>query len=295
MRRRMRDTADLRWLTARAWTTKWYPQGIDVGSWRGGRTLAVSWFRQDKTGTHLASRVVLIDPERSRHIDVALAVTDDDGELQPAQIHTGGLAWFEDRLFVAATGQGIWEFDLGDTRQVRGAVARRLRGVSSRWRPATALVAVRSKVHPIALRCSFLGRAFDDDGTPLRRVLIGEYRRDDQGRIAEFSIPEGPEDSFEEHAGFAPGIARMQGVVRWGALHFVSQSNLMKPGRLWSGPRDDLTTHSYPLPVGCEDLALDPEAEMLWSLGEHPRQRVVRGIPFTLIGLGRGRQEARLD
>lgn len=287
MRRRSRETADLRWFTARAWTTKWYPQGIDIGAWRGARTLAVSWFRQDKTGTHLASRVVLIDPERSRHIDVALAFTDDDGELQPAQIHTGGLAWFDDRLFVAATGQGIWEFDLGDIRRVRGPVARRLRGVSGRGRLrlTTTLVAVRSRVHPIGLRCSFLGRAFDPDGTPLRRVLIGEYRTDDKGRIAEFAIPDGPDTSFEEHERFSPGIPRMQGVVRWGDQHFVSQSNLMRQGKLWSGPRDDLTPHAFPLPVGCEDLALDPDAEMLWSLGEHPRHRVVRGIPFARIGL----------
>lgn len=289
MRRRVRDTTDLRWFTARAWTTKWYPQGIDIGSWRGRRTLAVSWFRQDRTGTHLASRVALIDTERSRHVDVALAFTDDEGELQPARIHTGGLAWFEDRLFVAATGQGIWEFDLGDLRRIRGPRARRLRGLSPWGLPMTALVAVRSRVHPIALRCSFLGRAFDDDGTSLRRVLIGEYRRDDAGRIAEFSIPEAKDAPFVEHERFTPAIARMQGVVRWGDRHLVSQSDLMQPGRLWTGPRDHLTRHARPLPVGCEDLALDPDAEMLWSLGEHPWHRVVRGIPFALIGLDRRR------
>lgn len=287
MRRRLRETADLRWLSARAWTTAWYPQGIDIGSWRGGRTLAVSWFRQDKNGTHLASRVVLIDPERSRRLDVALAFEDDDGELQPAPIHTGGLAWFEDRLFVAATGQGLWEFDLGDIRRVRGAVARRMRGGSGRGWLSSALVIVRTRVHPIALRCSFLGRAFDDDGTPLRRVLIGEYRREDTGRIAEFTIPEGPDGEFTEQERFAPGIPRMQGVVRWGGRQFVSQSNLMQPGRLWTGTHGELSPHPFPLPVGCEDLALDPDAAMLWTLGEHPRHRVVRGIPFARLGLDR--------
>lgn len=291
MRRRRRETADLRWLTARAWTTRWYPQGIDIGSWRGRRTLAVSWFRQDRTNTHLASRVVLIDPERSRHIDVALVFTDEDGGLQPAPIHTGGLAWFDDRLFVAATGQGIWEFDLGSVRRVRGSLARRVRGASRFGLPRTALVAVRSRVHPIALRCSFLGRVFDDDGTPLRRVLIGEYRTDGQGRIAEFSIPEGPDGAFEEHDRFSPGIPRMQVVVRWGDRTFVSQSNLMRPGRLWTGRRDALTPHAFPLPVGCEDLALDPDADLLWTLGEHPHQRVVRGIPFALLDLDRARRE----
>lgn len=287
MLRRRRDTHDdLRWLSARAWTTRWYPQGIDVGMRDGRRTLAVSWFRQDPTGKHLASRVVLIDHDRARHIDIALAIEDEHGELVPAQIHTGGLAWFEDRLFAAATGQGIWEFDLSDIRRVRGRLARQLRGMSGRGLlPRSALVAVRSRVHPVDLRCSFIGRAFDADGAPLRRVLIGEYLRNDTGRIGEYSIPDASDDVFEQHDVFAPGIPRMQGAVRWGERFFVSQSSLMNPGRLWTGRRDALTRHAVPLPVGCEDLALDPEGRMLWSLGEHPRHRVVRGIPFGSIGL----------
>ncbi len=48
--------------------------------------------------------------------------------------------------------------------------------------------------------------------------------------------------------------------------------------------RDELTRDRIPLPVGCEDLALDLEARMLWSLGEHPWRRVVRGIPFAQLG-----------
>lgn len=285
MLRRRRDTHDLRWLSARAWTTRWYPQGIDIGEREGRRTLAVSWFRQDRTGHHLASRVVLIDTERARHIDIALAIEDDAGDLQPAQIHTGGLAWFGDRLFAAATGRGIWEFDLSDIRRVHGPVARRVRGIAGRWWPRSALVAVRTRVHPIDLRCSFLGRAFDVDGAPLRRVLIGEYRRDDEGRIGEFTIPEGTDDGFVAHERFAPSIPRMQGAVRWGDRILVSQSALKTPGRLWTGTRDALTRHSVPLPAGCEDLALDPDERMLWTLGEHPRHRVVRGIPFARIGL----------
>lgn len=285
MLRRRRETHDLRWLSARAWTTRWYPQGIDIGERDGRRTLAVSWFRQDRTGHHLASRVVLIDTERARHIDIALAIEDDAGDLQPAQIHTGGLAWFGDRLFAAATGRGIWEFDLSDIRRVRGPVARRVRGTAGRWWPRSALVAVRTRVHPIDLRCSFLGRAFDADGAPLRRVLIGEYRRDADGRLGEFTIPEDTDDVFVAHERFAPGIPRMQGAVRWGDRILVSQSALKTPGRLWTGTRDAMSRHPVPLPAGCEDLALDPEERMLWTLGEHPRHRVVRGIPFARIGL----------
>lgn len=284
VRQKRRTTVDLRWLSARTWTRRWYPQGIDLGLWHGRRTLAVSWFRQQLDGHHLASRVAFVDLERSRHLDVLL-VTEDDGELQPARIHAGGLAWFDDRLFVAATGRGIWEFDLADIRRVHGADARRLAGASGRGLRATALVAVRTRVHPLDLRCSYLGRVYDDDGTSLRRVLIGEYTRDEKGRIAEFSVPDGEGDDFREIGRFSPGIAHMQGAVRWGDRHFVSQSDHMRPGVLWTGDRDSLTRDRVPLPVGCEDLALDLDEKLLWSLGEHPWKRVVRGIPFRALGI----------
>lgn len=285
VRQRRRDTVDLRWLTARTWTRRWYPQGIDIGEWRGRRTLAVSWFRQELSGEHLASRVTLIDLERSRHLDILLVVADEDGELQPARIHAGGLAWFGDRLFAAATGRGVWEFDLSDVRRVRGALAQRLAGARRRGGHTTALIAVRTRVHPIELRCSYLGRVFDDDGSALPRVLIGEHRTDESGRIGEFSVPDGTDDEFTEIDRFTPGIQRMQGAVRWGARHFVSQSDRLNHGTLWSGRRDALIPDSVPLPIGCEDLALDLEAELLWSLGEHPWRRVVRGIPFARLDI----------
>lgn len=292
VRHRRRDTVDLRWLSARTWTRRWYPQGIDLGAWQGRRTVAVSWFRQSLDGVHLASRVTFVDLERSRHLDVLLAIADEEGELQAAPIHAGGLAWVGDRLFVAATGRGIWEFDLGAIRKVGGAVAQRVAGSRRRGGRATALVAVRTRVHPVALRCSYLGRVFAADGSPVPRVLIGEHRTDDSGRIGEFAIPEDEggttSSGFVEVDRFTPGIPRMQGVVRWGDRYFVSQSDNLRPGTLWSGGRGALRQDRVPLPVGCEDLALDPDARLLWSLGEHPWHRVVRGIPFSRLGIDGG-------
>ena len=245
--------------------------------------LAISWFRQDRDRRHLASRVSFVDLARPRHIDIALAVEGETGELEPARIHAGGLAWFGNRLFVAATRQGIWEFDLTGIRSVRGATARRLTaGARSRT-----LAVVRTAVHPVDLRCSFIGRVFDESGRPLPRVLIGEFRTTDDGRIGEFALTA---------EGFAPvretrtGIGHMQGAVRWGDEVFVSQSDALHPGALWSGPFGALTRNAVPLPAGCQDLALDPERGMLWSLGEHPWRRVVRGIPLTRLGIAHRRR-----
>ncbi|WP_431805577.1 hypothetical protein [Microbacterium paraoxydans] len=290
VRRRRRSTGiDLRWLSARTWTERWYPQGIDVGELRGRRTLAVSWFRKDRTGRHLASRVTMIDLDRARHLDVVLAVPTADGELEPAPIHAGGLAWFGDRLFAAATGQGIWEFDLGHLRRVRGSDAHRLTGSRRRGGRSTVLVAQRTAQHPIALRCSFLGRVFADDGTPLPRVLIGEYRGNDRGALGEFDIPDTTHGTFVERDRRVPGLRHLQGAVRWGDRRFVSQSDLLHPGALWTEDGDGAwERHPVALPPGCEDLALDPDAGVLWTLGEHPWRRVVRGIPFSALGLPSG-------
>lgn len=270
------------------WTRRWYPQGVDHGVWRGRRTIAVSWFRQSLDGAHLASRITFVDLDRSRHLDVLLAIPGDDGKLQPARIHAGGLAWFDDRLFVAATGRGIWEFDLSDIRKAKGALAQRLAGERRGGGHATALVAVRTRLHPVPLRCSFLGRVFDADGTPLRKVLIGEYRTDESGRIGEFTVPEKDDGEFIEVHRFVPAITNMQGIVRLGERHFVSQSDQLRPGVLWSGCRTALEKSPVPLPIGCEDLALDINAELLWSLGEHPWHRVVRGIPLARLDIGSG-------
>jgi hypothetical protein len=74
-------------------------------------------------------------------------------------------------------------------------------------------------------------------------------------------------------------------VVRLGDRWLVSQSNGLSAGRLWTGNPTSFGPHEHPLPVGAEDLALDPERELLWTLGEHPWRRVVRAIPYRALGL----------
>lgn len=279
-----RSTIDLRWLSRRAITQRWYPQGIDVGTWRGRRTVAISWFRQDRARRHLASRITLVDLARGTSVDVALAIPGERGALEAARIHAGGLAWLGDRLLVAATREGLWEFDLADVRDVRGADARRLRGSRMPGFGARARAVVRSNVHDVQMRCSFLGRAVDADGDTQSTVLVGEYRTDDAGRIAESVVPAAG-DAWPPLTLVPAGVARMQGVVRIGDTVLVSQSRGMRPGALWAGPPDALRRTDVELPVGCEDLAIDVDRGMLWTLAEHPWRRLVRGIPLTDVGV----------
>lgn len=278
----LRHGSDVRWLTARSWTNRWYPQGVDTGLLQGRRMLAISWFRQDRNRTHLASRVSFIDLARPRRFDVALAIEGDDGALEPARIHVGGLAWFGDRLFAAATRQGVWEFDLAGVRRVQGTTARRLTGGSR----SKTLVAVRAREHPIDLRCSFVGRVFDEAGRSLPRVLIGEFRSGEEGRIGEFELTA---HGFAPVREFTPGVRHMQGAALWGQDILISQSDGLRPGALWRGSFGAVEPSATALPAGCQDLALDPHLGMLWSLGEHPWHRVVRGVPFATLGIGEDR------
>lgn len=286
MMQRRKDVRELRWTSARGVSERWYPQGIDVATLNGRETLAITWFRQLSDGTHTASRVTLIDLARPRHRDVVLAQRDADDELQPVDIHAGGLAWFGDRLFFAATNRGIWEFALSSVHRVRRRVARRVSGAP--WRPfqPPALVMELVRKHPVDLRCSFIGRNYTDAGVPTNRVMIGEYRSDDSGRIGEFEIPEPGASGFTLLSIETPGVSHMQGAVRYGNQTFVSQSNGMQPGRLWISDGDaPFAASTTPLPVGCEDLAIDTTAGELWTLGEHPWKRVLRAIPFAALGI----------
>jgi len=167
---------------------------------------------------------------------------------------------------------------------VPGAAARRLTGGAR----SRTLVAVRTHVHPVELRCSFIGRVFDEAGRTLPRVLIGEFRDGKEGRIGEFDLTA---DGFALRESHRPGIRHMQGAVRWGGEVFVSQSDGLRSGALWRGTFDRLRRSGVPLPAGCQDLALDPDARLLWSLGEHPWRRVVRGIRFAELGIADRRRK----
>ena len=270
---------DLRWLSRRAIDPRWYPQGIDVGDWHGRRTIAVTWFRKDASGEqHEASRITMIDVRRGTSVDLALAVAADDGGPMPARIHAGGLAWMGDRLLVAATDGGLWEYDLGTVQTLRGADARRVTGSTRRARGALAETLVRVRRHDVPLRCSFVGRAHPHDpASP--RILVGEYRREDDGRLGWNDVPD-RDAPWGPWASTTPGIPRMQGVVERDGELWVSQSRGMRPGSLWRGTRDGMARTRQALPVGCEDLAIDERTRTLWTVAEHPWRRRVHGLPL---------------
>lgn len=277
------------WLGARSFTQHWYPQGIDVRD--SDDVVAVSWFRQNpKTRKHLASRLTVVRMRDGRRSDAVFAYRDENGILQPAPLHTGGIAWFGSRLLVADAHRGLWEFSTHSPALVEGEQARRLlggRGIGRHGRKVFVLERVAS--YPLPVRCSFVGRILDENGITQPRILVGEYSDATSGRIVEVALPEGFSDAASDssHAPWAiirthvPGIERMQGAVRWGDTTYVSQSHdLSTRSTLWCGHITSLTPHNHALPPGAEDLAISARDRQLWALGEHPFRRVVQSTPL---------------
>lgn len=222
----------------------WWPQGISVAT--GGRYAAVSWYAADG-----GSRVSFVDLRRRRYRHVALVRPAADGH-EPLRVHAGGLAWDDGRLWVAATGAGLWVCDLGDVVRT----------------PSGYALPVRQRVSPTEpFRFSFVSLEHTEDGTP--RLLAGEYGNARQShRLLELPGDEG-QAVVTEH-----GVVRAQGVARVGdRLHLTASHGPWGLGSLWSGQPGRLTEQRFALPMGPEDLAYDATGRRLWTVTEHPWRR----------------------
>jgi hypothetical protein len=219
---------------------RWWPQGISVAT--GGRFVAVSWYAKDG-----GSRLSFVDLRRRRYRHVPL-VQPTSGGHRPLRVHAGGLAWLDRRLYVAATGQGVWVGDVDDVLRT----------------PDGYVLPVRHRLAPSEdFRFSFV--------SPEGRsgLLAGEYGNARQSRRL-LSLPlDGAAADVGDH-----GVVRAQGVVRAGdRLHLTASHGPWVPGSLWSGRPGALREQRFALPMGPEDLAYDEGRGRLWTVTEHPWRR----------------------
>lgn len=251
------------WLGMRGITQRWYPQGVDVVPQEvssGTRALAVTWFEQRADRTTVASRVTLVTLEGvRRRVDVHLVVAGPDPE--PATLHAGGIAWLGDRLLVAGSGKGVWEFHVADLA----------------WDPhARRLVLPRRAVlespHGRGVKASFIGTVHASAST----LLVGEFAEDDRGRLGTLLLDEtGATLELTR-----PGIPRMQGAVGLpdGRLAVSSSHDARRRGDLWIGEPGALERRATRLLPGPEDLAFERDRGLLWALSEHPWRRYVYAV-----------------
>ena len=231
----------------RAWTwdradnadRRWWPQGISVAA--DGRRVVTTWYATDG-GCRLS--FVDLAARRYGHVEV---VEPTAGGHEPLKIHAGGVAWHGSRLYVAATGKGLWVCDTDDV--VRG--------------PEGHLLPVHHRLAPSEpFRVSFVAHAGDG-------LVIGEY--DNTGRTRRLGAVAHDGGPVEVHDG---GVQRAQGAVLVGDRWYVTASQgPWRPGSVWSGPSGALREHRWALPMGPEDLAYDGATDRLWTVTEHPHRR----------------------
>lgn len=267
-------------------TRRWWPQGITTageagaGSAQAGRpVLLTSWYARGEDGSHLATRISVVDLASLRYRHVLLVQPRSDGTgWRPLRVHAGGLAWSGDRLLVAATRRGLCVADLGGVLRVqRPEDFHGHRFVL----PVTAHLRADQGEGTEQLRYSFCSVERDPAGDLLH---VGEYGRGEMSRrLVRFPLDPATGLPGPEAQLLGEGPTTMQGVVVLeGRHHLTSSHGTRLPGTLHVGRvgtrEDRLRSHRAALPPGPEDLTWWPEQGLLWSLSEHPGARFVFAV-----------------
>jgi hypothetical protein len=286
--RRTRAETAFRWDPADAADRGWMPQGITTsgdagadGLVHGREVVVTSWYRHTSPRSHQAARVTVVDvtdpgSPRYRHV---LLVEPAHGLHGPRTravlVHAGGLVWHGDLLYVAATYGGMRVFHLAD-----------LTRADPPFHGFGYLLPQRLAYRPLPgdrhrLRFSFL--SLDRTSSP-PSLLAGEYSPgDDRSRIARFRLDpvsgrlQASDSLVPAPTAFDLDVPRMQGVACADGTYFVSTSGgRLGRGDLWTGsPEQGFRRRALALPVGPEDLSVNPARRLLWSLSEYPRRRAV--------------------
>ena len=126
----------IRWNSDDETTALWRPQGIAGFEKNGIRYLVVTWYARNG-GSYKGSRITLMDISpgsgtylKYRHIllvqpNVPSSVSDytQFDTYAPLKIHAGGVAYFNDKLYIASTNLGLRVFDLSKIIEVTTGTA----------------------------------------------------------------------------------------------------------------------------------------------------------------------------
>jgi hypothetical protein len=238
--------------------------------------LLISWFAQKRRGATQGVRITVVDRRdrrRPRYHHVLLVEPWRDGSvvrMRPVNIHAGGLALVDNRLYAAATFDGLRRFELGDILLVSGRGPFGHRHVL----PQSGHERLVGGEGDERMRFSFVSLERDSAGGDAH-LVVGEFGPESHGRRLG-RVPMGDRgDRGEVIDVHEPGIPRMQGATVVDGTWFVSASDGLRPGDLWVGSGGTWVRHSAVLPPGPEDLSASHDGHRLWSLSEYPRNRWV--------------------
>ena len=290
-----------RWDDRDVETRWWFPQGVTArldpddpagDSPSSGRpVLLTRWYGHGGLGyLLLGSRVSVVDLDPSaapRYAHVRLVEerrVAGAPRLRRVPVHAGGLAWYGDHLFVAASGGGLRIFRPADVQRLRS----RLRGRGARHvLPQVGAYEAESDAGLRGMVYSFLSL---ERGDETDHLVAGEYGRKGSGkhRLLRFALDRSTgllqvdADGVARPVEVGEGVPRMQGATVVDRTWFITASaGEGNPGDLWVGRPGALVRHRGVLPTGPEDITAWPGTDRLWSLTEWPGRRWVFPVDGT--------------
>ena len=107
-------------------TTSWYPQGIstsadayDVGTYEGKHVTLVSWYdnRDVPNAENKGVRIAFVDRDKSpdayRYVLLVEPYSNaGTADFRAVKVHSGGIAWYGNSLYIVDTDKGFRVFDL---------------------------------------------------------------------------------------------------------------------------------------------------------------------------------------
>lgn len=291
-----------RWNTEDENSTTWIPQGItgsadaDASGLVGGkRVVLVSWY--EDAGLQKGVRIAFVDittPSAPRYrfaLLVEATGTIAAPNLTQVDAHAGGIVWYGPYLSMAQTGSGFRVFDLRrmlevatdvDTMGCTATVCRA--GLYKYVIPQVAEYVDRSSCNPIFSWVSL------DRGTAPPTLVSGEYCSGSAcsgplaGRVFRWPLDSSTHllrgtRTWPVFAGYMGQRQVQGGTQRFGTTYLSSSAPAGGGGALYSlNTTRSFTSNFVDAP---EDLMVDEQNMVLWSLSEAAGDRVVLSVRFS--------------
>ncbi|MEN7550272.1 hypothetical protein AAG747_20300 [Rapidithrix thailandica] len=301
-----------KWNSGDQATEDWRPQGISGFTQNGRRYLVVTWYGIGPSNIagvynqHKGVRISLIDITNMNDIKyrLLLLVQDKDNmsnsdlykssnpyeqleEFAPVTIHAGGVACYNNLMYVADTKLGIRVFDLNKFVEVESDPSKNRIGKESdgtlkafNYRYVLPQVGYYKITNGSPFSCISLGNV---PGSTQKMLWTGQYikssstktpqifgfRLNSQGQIQTQVVAEviTPKDKYD------PVVYNMQGVYRMGDITWMAitgkssyQGSTARMLRYHDGTEAGVR---YRWPHGAEDLYYEESTGYLWNLTEY--------------------------
>lgn len=268
-------------------TGDWYPQGIAGLRTDQRHTLIISWYGKE-SAAQKGVRLSFVDVKTLKYRHVLLVESGGAGKVKPLLLHAGGIAVVGHMIYVADTTRGVRMFDANKIFQVtdtdhkdafgEGAggkfgaysylyVMPQIKRFTTSGRRFSYLATDwTNKEAPVLISGNY--KTGSDKAPDLRRVHAWNMNGEDVGSL-----------KWDTHNTFgveAPTL--VQGAAVLDDFVFMVTSGGSAKLQVGKLQPKNLGIKTYAMPHGIEDIYMDPNTNLMWTLTEHPGARIV--FPF---------------